>query len=112
DAYRERVGGARPNLEIRTHCWVRRVEIDDGRAAAVEYLTPDLLTQARVTARREIILSAGAIDTPKLLMLSGIGPGSHLQEFGIETIPHSPAPAANLHHPPHRLLPSDPPHPM
>ncbi len=85
-AYLHPLIGKRPNLEIRTGCWVKRVAIDDGRASAVEYLTPDLLTQASVKARREVILSAGAIDTPKLLMLSGIGPGEHLQEFGIETL--------------------------
>jgi choline dehydrogenase len=66
------------------------------RATGVEYLTPDLLTQASVRARREVILSAGAIDTPKLLMLSGIGPGAHLAEFGIETIVDSPGVGANL----------------
>src|ERR1700739_1998336 len=39
--------GQRPNLEIRTHCWASRVAIEDGRATAVEYLTPDLLTPGR-----------------------------------------------------------------
>ena len=66
------------------------------RATAVEYLTPDLLTQASVKARREVILSAGAIDTPKLLMLSGVGPGDHLREFGIETLVDSPGVGENL----------------
>ena len=95
-AYLHPILGSRPNLEIRTACWVKRVALDDGRASAVEYLTPDLLTQASVKARREVILSAGAIDTPKLLMLSGIGPGEHLHEFGIETVVHSPGVGANL----------------
>ena len=58
-AYLHPILGSRPNLEIRTACWVKRVALDDGRATAVEYLTPDLLTQASVLARREVILSAG-----------------------------------------------------
>jgi choline oxidase len=95
-AYLHPIIGSRPNLEIRTHCWVKRVAIEDGRATGVEYLTPDLLTQASVRARREVILSAGAIDTPKLLMLSGIGPGGHLQEFGIPVLVDSPGVGANL----------------
>ena len=95
-AYLHPILGSRPNLEIRTGCWVKRVAIEGGRATAVEYLTPDLLTQASVRARREVILSAGAIDTPKLLMLSGIGPGEHLQEFGIETLVDSPGVGSNL----------------
>jgi choline dehydrogenase len=96
-AYLHPLIGKRPNLEIRTGCWVKRVVLDsERRATGVEYLTPDLLTQASVTARREVILSAGAIDTPKLLMLSGIGPGAQLAEFGIETIVDSPGVGANL----------------
>ena len=95
-AYLHPIIGTRPNLEIRTGCWVKRVVIEGGRATGVEYLTPDLLTQASVLARREVILSAGAIDTPKLLMLSGIGPGEHLQEFGIKTLVDAPGVGANL----------------
>ena len=95
-AYLHPILDSRPNLEIRTHCWVKRVAIEGGRATAVEYLTPDLLTQASVRARREVILSSGAIDTPKLLMLSGVGPGEHLQEFGIEPLVDSPGVGSNL----------------
>jgi choline dehydrogenase len=95
-AYLHPLIGKRPNLEVRTHCWVSRVDIENGRATAVEYLSPDILTHARVRARREVILSAGAIDTPKLLMLSGIGPGEHLREFGIETLVDSPGVGENL----------------
>ena len=63
-AYLHPIIGQRPNLEIRTHCWVNRVAIQDRRATAVEYLTPDILTHGLVRARREVILSAGAIDSP------------------------------------------------
>ncbi len=73
-AYLHPIIGSRPNLEVRTNCWVSKVAIEDGRAVGVEYLTPDILTHDTVRARREVILSAGAIDTPKLLMLSGVGP--------------------------------------
>ena len=95
-AYLHPIIDSRRNLEIRTGCQVKRVEIADRRATGVEYLTPDLLTRGSVRARREVILSAGAIDTPKLLMLSGVGPGEHLREFGIETIVHSPGVGSNL----------------
>ena len=95
-AYLHPIIGERPNLEVRTGCWAKRVVLEHGRAVAVEYLTPDLLTQASARARREVILSAGAIDTPKLLMLSGIGPGAHLNEIGIETLVDSPGVGENL----------------
>jgi len=95
-AYLHPIVGTRPNLELRTGCWVKRVGLSGGRATGVDYLTPDILTQARVTARREVILSAGAIDTPKLLMLSGIGPGAHLQQFGIPVAVDLPGVGENL----------------
>ena len=75
-AYLHPIIDSRPNLKIRTGCWVKRVVLDeDKRARAVEYLNPDLFTHTTVGARREVILSCGSIDTPKLLMLSGIGQG-------------------------------------
>jgi choline oxidase len=95
-AYLHPILGSRPNLEIRTGCWIERLAVQDRRAVAVQYLTPDLLTHASVKARREVILSAGAIDSPKLLMLSGIGPGEQLQEFGIETLVDLPGVGDNL----------------
>ena len=85
-AYLHPILGQRPNLEIRTHAWASRVVLDgERRAVGVEYLTPDLLTHDTARARREVILSAGAIDTPKLLMLSGVGPASHLARVRIWT---------------------------
>ena len=86
-AYLHPIIDSRPNLEIRTHCWASKVVFDEQRrATGVDYLSPDLLTHTTVTARREVVLSAGAIDTPKLLMLSGIGPGEHLQEFAVDVL--------------------------
>ena len=96
-AYLHPILGSRPNLTLRTNVWASRIVLDDQRrATGVEYLTPDLLTHAVASARREVIVSAGAIDTPKLLMLSGIGPGAHLQEFGIDVVADSPGVGANL----------------
>jgi choline dehydrogenase len=96
-AYLHPILGTRRNLEVRTNCWAKRVVLDgERRATGVEYLTPDILTHDTARARREVILSAGAIDTPKLLMLSGIGPADHLAEFGIDVIAESPGVGSNL----------------
>jgi choline dehydrogenase len=96
-AYLHPILNQRPNLEIRTHAWASRVVLDgDRRAVGVEYLTPDILTHDTARARRAVILSAGAIDTPKLLMLSGVGPAAHLAEHGVEVAVDSPGVGENL----------------
>jgi choline oxidase len=95
-AYLHPIIGERPNLTLRTHAWCSRVVLEGRRARGVDYLTPDLLTHATVLARREVILSAGAIDTPKLLMLSGIGPAEHLRQHGLDVVVDSPGVGSNL----------------
>ncbi|GAA4614676.1 GMC family oxidoreductase [Saccharopolyspora hordei] len=86
----------RPNLEIRTNAWAKKVVFDGTRATGVQYLDPDLIHTRTVSTRREVVLSAGAIDTPKLLMLSGIGPADHLREIGIDVLVDSPGVGSNL----------------
>ncbi|MEL7395327.1 MAG: choline dehydrogenase [Pseudomonadota bacterium] len=73
---------------IRTE--VIRVVMQDGRAVGVE------TTKGTVRAREEVILAASSINSPKILMLSGIGPGQHLAEHGIEVVADRPGVGANL----------------
>jgi len=83
----------RPNLDL-YKCLAHRVVVRDGRAVGVEVERGGAIET--VTARREVILAASSINTPKLLMLSGIGPAAHLAEHGIETVADRPGVGANL----------------
>ncbi|XP_043664633.1 fatty acid synthase-like [Vespula pensylvanica] len=75
----------RPNLHIAMKAQVLKVLFNaDKRATGIEFLRDGLKQTVRV--RREIILSAGAINSPQLLMLSGIGPKEHLEELGIPVL--------------------------
>ncbi len=95
-AYLHPILDSRPNLEVRTGCWVAEILFDGHSATGVRYQRPDLTGHDNVSARREVILTAGAIDTPKLLMLSGIGPSVHLREMGIDVRVDSPGVGSNL----------------
>lgn len=96
-SYLHPIMGRRPNLTVRTGAWVKRVVFDTAKnAAGAEYLEPATFHAEVVHARREVILSAGAIDSPKLLMLSGIGPAAHLREVGIEVLVDCPGVGSNL----------------
>jgi choline dehydrogenase len=75
---------SRPNLVIRDHCLVERVLLDGTRAVGVTYL--DSASQAVTVEADRVVLSAGAYNTPMVLMRSGIGPASHLSELGIQTV--------------------------
>lgn len=88
----------RPALK-RSNCDViralaRKIVIEDGRAVGVE-VTRRGSTET-IRARREVIVAASSINSPKLLMLSGIGPAAHLAEHGIEIIADRPGVGANL----------------
>jgi choline dehydrogenase len=72
----------RPNLRILTHALAERLVVEEGRAAGVRLRHKGRQVMAR--ARRETILAGGAIASPQLLMLSGIGPAPHLRDHGIE----------------------------
>ncbi|MEI7057325.1 GMC family oxidoreductase N-terminal domain-containing protein [Nocardioides sp. CCNWLW239] len=84
----------RANLTVVTGAQVSRVTFDGRRATGVEAVVDDQRT--RITARREVILSGGAINTPQLLMLSGIGPGAHLRDLGIEVLQDAKEVGENL----------------
>ena len=85
----------RANLTIRTESLTTRVIMESGRAVGVAYAHRGALRHA--WADGEIVLSGGAINSPQLLMLSGIGPADHLAEHGIETVADLPGVGANLH---------------
>ena len=84
----------RPNLTVVTETLVTRLLFEGARTVGVEYLHEGTLQQVRVD--REVILSAGAFDSPKLLMLSGIGDAKHLQAMGISVIVDLPGVGQNL----------------
>jgi choline dehydrogenase len=86
----------RANLTVITGAWASRVLFEGRRAIGVEYQQDVGPGRRTVLARREVVLSAGAIDTPKLLMLSGIGPAEHLREFGLDVLVDAPGVGANL----------------
>jgi choline dehydrogenase-like flavoprotein len=81
----------RPNLAVTTGAQVLRIVVDKGRAVGVE-----LGGHGIIRANREVILSAGAIGSPRLLQLSGIGPADHLTDLGIPVVLDQPGVGANL----------------
>ena len=85
---------SRPNLTVITGAHATRIVLERGRAAGVEYLKDGRRETAG--ARAEVLLSAGAINTPQLLMLSGIGPADELARHGIAVALDAPGVGANL----------------
>ncbi len=84
----------RKNLTIMTHAQAQRIIFDGRRATGVELRVAGQPMQ--VQAKREVILSAGAIGTPQLMQLSGVGPGHLLKQHGVEVLLDAPGVGENL----------------
>jgi len=84
----------RANLEVETGALSTRILLEDGRATGIAYTQDGVERQA--LARREVILAGGAINSPQLLQLSGIGPGAPLKALGIEVRHELPGVGADL----------------
>ena len=88
---------SRSNLSTRTHARVTRIVVEGSRATGVQYVRGNSSNNLHeVHARREVIICAGAINTPRLLQLSGIGDAEFLQEKGIRVHRHLPGVGQNL----------------
>jgi choline dehydrogenase-like flavoprotein len=83
---------ARGNVHLQTDAHVARVLIENGRATGVE-----LVNGRVIHARREVILSAGTVQSPQILLLSGIGPAAHLRAVGVEVRHNLPGVGENYH---------------
>lgn len=98
---------ARPNLQVFTGAQATRLLLERKRAVGVEFYQDGLVKQLR--ASREVLLCAGALQSPQLLMLSGIGPHEHLLANGIATVHDLPGVGENLHDHPDVVLVVDAP---
>jgi choline dehydrogenase len=84
----------RPNLTVQTHALARRVLLENGRAVGIDYTVKNQPRTAR--AAREVIVSAGAVNSPRLLLLSGIGPAAELTALGIRVAHDLPGVGKNF----------------
>jgi choline dehydrogenase len=84
----------RPNLTVLTHALVTKLTLEGNRATGVEIAFDGKIQ--RITAGLEVVLSLGAIHTPKVLMLSGIGDQAELQRLGIPVVQHLPGVGQNF----------------
>jgi choline dehydrogenase-like flavoprotein len=85
---------ARPNLTVRTGAAVTRIVVENHRAIGVEVLEDGRPTLIR--CEREVLVTSGAIGSPRLLLLSGIGPADHLRQVGVPMVHDLPGVGANL----------------
>jgi choline dehydrogenase len=84
----------RPNLTLATDALATKVLVENGRATGVRYVTSGREEDA--VAQREVILCGGAVNSPQLLMLSGLGPADHLRSLGIDVVADLPSVGTGL----------------
>ena len=85
----------RPNLTVRTGAQALKVVVENGKAIGVDYATGQNVHTA--LASREVLVTSGAIGSPRLLLLSGIGPADHLKSAGVDVVHDLPGVGENLH---------------
>ncbi|HSP38269.1 MAG TPA: GMC family oxidoreductase N-terminal domain-containing protein [Frankiaceae bacterium] len=95
-AYLHDVLGSRPNLTVEFETRVLQIEFDEQRRAVGVRVRRDDHSTSRVGAAREVVLCAGSVDTPRLLLLSGVGPAAQLAEFGIPLVADIPGVGEHL----------------
>lgn len=93
----------RPNLTVLTNAWVAKVNVKDGAVAGLDVTLQDGSART-VKARKETILCAGAVDTPRLLLLSGIGPRQQLADLGVPVVHDLPGVGENLQDHPESII--------
>jgi len=98
----------RANLKVMTEAHTTRILTEGRRAVGVEVRVAGQLQQLK--ARREVLLCAGALQSPQILLLSGIGAGAQLQQHGISVVHDLPGVGAHLHDHPDLVLCYDAPH--
>ena len=101
-AFLDPIRDKRPNLHIVTDTHVNNVVFEGKRAVGISCTQAGKVIDYRLAPGGEVILSAGAIHSPKILQLSGVGPGEHLQSLGIDVVHDSPGVGQNLRE--HRLV--------
>ena len=84
----------RANLQVHTGVQVQRIVFEGRRAVGIQYVQNGV--QHEVRARKEVLLCAGAFNSPQLLMVSGVGPAAHLQSHGIAVVHDLPGVGQNL----------------
>ena len=94
--YLRPIEGVRPNLTVISTGLVTRVLIENGKATGVEVVEGKGALTQQIHADREVVICAGAVQSPQILMLSGIGNPEHLDRFGIKATVKSPGVGQNL----------------
>lgn len=95
-AYLRPVAGVRPNLRVISNAYASRILTENGAATGVEYSAGPGKPVERIRAEREVLLAAGAFQSPQILLLSGIGPADDLRTLGIDVVHDAPEVGANL----------------
>ncbi len=93
-AYLHDLVGVTPNLTVRTGAWVHRLLLDGTRAVGLEYEIDGRLEQVLAA---QVVLAAGALDSPRVLLRSGIGPADEIRAVGLDVVHDLPGVGKNLH---------------